>query len=149
MRYFNSTIILCLLSFGAVAETYNTVLENSEAELRLSYACQAALVGDVVSVGQYAEDPGSDLGTFCRCFASVTALVPERVEARASVLNAIIDLRQKDAIPFFDTAAAVLHEMIERREVDGVSLADWHVVMTELSETTTRVWDNNGQCPVS
>lgn len=138
--------IFFFAAFEAESGPHYPVLENSDDELRLSYLCQASLVGDVISTDIYAHDAGVDLREFCRCFASRTMLQPELLDPYASALKTIIDMRHEHPTPFFDSAIRLVDQALGDGPDDTIRRAYLDNLQVALSETNGVLYDNQGQC---
>lgn len=138
--------ISLFVAFSAHAGPDVPVLEANDDELRLSYLCQASLVGDVHTVGVLAIDAGTDLGGFCRCYAKQVMADTKKLEPYTNGLQAIIRLRHEHATHFFDMAAIHAAHAIEDGSIDTFTNDDLRNAQNDMSETYGVLYDNNGTC---
>lgn len=113
----------------------------------LTGLCQDAFVGDEQIANMLAGESGTDLDTFCSCYAATIVTDPVKTSLHKDVLNAIAVARE-GASRGAEDAADRVEDLIESGEIDTFTEDHLEATGDELQRISESMNENGGVCPV-
>lgn len=112
----------------------------------LTELCTDLFEGDTRSVTMIAEDTGTDLATFCGCFAAQTVADGTKVDLYKDILVQMTELRSADDADVDDTADRI-EDKLESGEIDSFNENDFESLGDYFQDLAINMGGTNGTCP--
>lgn len=117
-------------------------------EQLLTESCVALFEGDARTAGMIAGEAGTDLATFCGCFATQTVAEETNVDLYKDILNTMVEIRSAGNLNVEDTADQ-LETKLEAGEIDSFTEAQFDNLGDVFQDLSTDMMGAGGTCAVS
>ena len=112
----------------------------------LTDLCVDLFEGDARSLTMIAGDTGSDLPTFCGCFATRTVAEATKIELRKEILETMTTIRGTNSLDVEDTADRI-EAQLESGEITSFTENDFDDLGDHFRDLSIDMSDTNGACP--
>ena len=114
----------------------------------LSDLCVDLFEGDSRSLTMIAGETGSDLPTFCSCFAKRTVAEATKVDLRKEILVTMTAIRAADNLDVEDTADRI-EAQLDSGEITSFTENDFDDLGDYFQDLSMDMSDTSGVCPAS
>ena len=112
----------------------------------LTDLCVELFEGDPRSLTMISGDTGSDLPTFCGCFASQTVAEESNIDMRKEILVKMTAVREANGFDVEATAEQI-QEQVRSGEIDSFTESDFDDLGDYFRDLSTDMSDTSGICP--
>ncbi|MEO0607568.1 MAG: hypothetical protein AAFY82_05005 [Pseudomonadota bacterium] len=114
----------------------------------LTDLCSDLFVGDTRTAGMITGEAGTDLATFCSCFAAQTVAEADKIDVHKDILLTMVEIRSAGNLTVEDTADA-LEAKFDSGDIDGISEQDFDDLGDYFQDLSIEMKAAGGTCPVS
>lgn len=112
----------------------------------LTQLCTDLFEGDTRSVTMIMDDTGTDLATFCGCFASQTVAEGTKIDLYKDILIQMTELQSTGDLDVDDTAD-LIEEKLESGEIDTFNENDFESLGDYFQDLSIGMGGTDGACP--
>ena len=112
----------------------------------LTDLCVDLFEGDARGLTMISGDTGSDLPTFCACFATSTVAEATKIDLRKEILETMTTIRGADNLNVEDTADRI-ETQIESGQITSFTENDFDDLGDYFRDLSVDMSDTNGACP--
>lgn len=117
-------------------------------EKLLTQLCTDVFEGDARTAGMIAGETGTDLETFCGCFATQTVAGETKIDLHKEILQTMVTIRTENNFDVERTADRV-EDQIESGEIDGFTSEQFDELGDVFQDLSMEIGRANGACPTS
>ncbi|MCR9194840.1 MAG: hypothetical protein NXH88_08920 [Hyphomonas sp.] len=136
---FVATAAISLLSACGGAPPNEKILTDS---------CTELFSGDARSESMITEDAGTDVASFCACYAVQTVADTETTALHKDILTEMVSIKTAGGLNVEDTADRI-EDGIESGAIDTFSEAQFDALGDEFQALSRAMYDNGGSCPTT
>lgn len=136
---FVATAAISLLSSCGGAPPNEKILTDS---------CTELFSGDARSESMITEDAGTDVASFCACYAVQTVADTETTALHKDILTEMVSIKTAGGLNVEDTADRI-EDGIESGAIDTFSEAQFDALGDEFQALSRAMYDNGGSCPTT
>ncbi len=108
--------------------------------------CTDLFSGDSRSESMITGDAGTDVASFCACYATQTVADTETTALHKDILSEMVSIRTADDLNVEDTADRI-EAGIESGTIDTFTEAQFDALGDEFQALSRAMYDNGGSCP--
>jgi len=117
-------------------------------EKLLAGLCQDIFVGDTEVIGMLAGEAGTDIDTYCNCYAASIVSDLAKTSVHKDVLNEIAVARE-GTMRGAEDAAGHVEELIKSGEIDTFTEDQLDAIGEDFQRISEAMNENGGACPVA
>lgn len=112
----------------------------------LADLCTDLFTGDERSEGMITSDAGTDVASFCDCYAAQTVADAEATELHKTILSEMTEIKNADGLNV-EQAADRIEDRIDSGAIDTFSDAQFDALGDTFQDLSRAMYDNGGNCP--
>jgi|GEM_PF-2756200 len=114
----------------------------------LTGACTDLFSGDPRSEGMISGDAGTDVASFCACFAAQSMTDPATTALHKDILVSMTEIQKADGLNVEDTADRI-ESAIEDGTIDTFTEAQFDELGDYFQDLAATMQENGGSCPIA